>query len=582
MSELAGRGTVLARAQETGTAIDPAAAARVIDRVKALEHRGYHFEAADGSFDLLLRRETGEYQPLFRLESWRVIAEKRADGKVETEATIKLWMDGERYVHTAEGNGPVHALDQALRGAIGERHPHLREIKLVDYKVRILDSFKATGAVTRVLLDASDGTDTWGAIGVHENVIEASWDALVDSLEAGLLPGRVNHARHAVTPGARAGVVPEVIPLAQPVLGEAEEAAVLEVLRSGSLSLGPRCPPSRRPSPSGSARACTPAPSRAAPPACTSPSARSAWSGRRGRHLARSPSSRAPTRCSTRARVPSSRTSTRSRLNLDPEAAAAAIGHGRRAAARAHLRLPGRPAALEASACRSSRTPARRSARSTPTASRSGGRGHPASFGFYANKQLTTGEGGMVVCSDPAHKVRIDSERNQGRAPDMGWLDHDRLGFNYRLTDVACAIGLAQLDRLDGMLADRARVAAAYRAALAPLAAERGLGLPCEDHGGDRRGWFVWVVQLPHGVDRDATMLALRDLGVQSKPYLPAIHLFSFYRERFGHRPGEFPICEDIAARSLALPFFPAMAEGQVERVAGALERILGAVEARG
>jgi len=202
MSELAGRGTVLARALETGASLDPAGAARVIDRVKALEHRGFHFEAADGSFDLLLRRETGEYEPLFRLESWRVIAEKRADGKVETEATIKLWMDGERYVHTAEGNGPVHALDQALRGAIGERHPHLREIKLVDYKVRILDSFKATGAVTRVLLDASDGTDTWGAIGVHENVIEASWDALVDSLEAGLLPGRVNHARHAAFPPA--------------------------------------------------------------------------------------------------------------------------------------------------------------------------------------------------------------------------------------------------------------------------------------------------------------------------------------------------------------------------------------------
>ena len=195
ISELSGKGTVLSHAEQTGVALDDEAAARVVERVKDLEHRGFQFEAADGSFDLLIRRETGEYQPLFRLESWRVIAEKREDGKVQTEATIKIWVDGRRYVRTAEGNGPVNALDRALRDAIGERHPHLRDIKLVNYKVRILDEWKATGATTRVLLDASDGTDTWGAIGVHENVIEASWDALVDSLEAGMLPGRVHHSR---------------------------------------------------------------------------------------------------------------------------------------------------------------------------------------------------------------------------------------------------------------------------------------------------------------------------------------------------------------------------------------------------
>jgi 2-isopropylmalate synthase len=126
-----------------------------------------------------------------------VIAEKREDGRVQTEATIKIWVDGERYVRTAEGNGPVHALDAALRAAILETYPHLAAIRLVNYKVRILDESKATGAVTRVLLDASDGTDTWGAIGVSENVIEASWDALVDSLEAGMLPGRVQHSRGA-------------------------------------------------------------------------------------------------------------------------------------------------------------------------------------------------------------------------------------------------------------------------------------------------------------------------------------------------------------------------------------------------
>jgi 2-isopropylmalate synthase len=190
ISELSGKGTVLARAD-----VDDGTATRVIERVKQLEHSGYQFEAADGSFDLLIRKETGEYEPLFRLESWRAIVEKRADGRVETEATIKIWVDGERYVRTAEGNGPVHALDRALREAIGERYPHLRDIELVNFKVRILDETKGTASVTRVLLDASDGKDTWGTIGVSENIIEASWEALVDSLEAGMLPGRTNHER---------------------------------------------------------------------------------------------------------------------------------------------------------------------------------------------------------------------------------------------------------------------------------------------------------------------------------------------------------------------------------------------------
>jgi perosamine synthetase len=177
--------------------------------------------------------------------------------------------------------------------------------------------------------------------------------------------------------------------------------------------------------------------------------------------------------------------------------------------------------------------------------------------------------------SSPDYKALVDSERNQGRAPDMGWLDHDRLGFNYRLTDIACALGLAQLERLDEMLAARARVAGWYREALAGLVAEHGLELPCPDAGGDVRGWFVFVVQLPDGVDRDTSVTALLDRGVQSKPYLPAIHLMSFYRERFGHREGEFPICEDVAARSIALPFFPRMTEGQVAQVAEALLTVI-------
>jgi 2-isopropylmalate synthase len=191
ISELSGRRTIEARAREVGITLERSQADRVLERVKEREHRGYHYEAADGSFELLLRKENGSYEPLFELESWRAIVEKRADGRVATEATIKIWVDGERYVRTAEGNGPVNALDRALREALVEIHPHLRDIDLVNYKVRILDETKGTGAVTRVLLDASDGEQVWGSIGVSENIIEASWEALVESLEYGMLAGPV-------------------------------------------------------------------------------------------------------------------------------------------------------------------------------------------------------------------------------------------------------------------------------------------------------------------------------------------------------------------------------------------------------
>jgi 2-isopropylmalate synthase len=190
ISELSGRGTLVEKAREAGLPGDDEFARRVVERVKELEHDGFQFEAADGSFELLMRKEAGEYEPLFRLESWRVIVEKHADGRASTEATIKIWIGGERYVRTAEGNGPVHALDRALREAIGEIHPHLRDIELVNFKVRILDETKGTGAVTRVLIDASDGHEVWGSIGVAENLIAASWDALVDSLEYGMQGGR--------------------------------------------------------------------------------------------------------------------------------------------------------------------------------------------------------------------------------------------------------------------------------------------------------------------------------------------------------------------------------------------------------
>jgi len=364
----------------------------------------------------------------------------------------------------------------------------------------------------------------------------------------------------------------EQIPLAQPVLGDAEERAVRDVLRSGQLSLGPRLPAFER---AFSARLGI-------------GHASAVSSGTAGLHLAlraagvsdgdevvTSPFSfvaSANAAIYERARPVFADIDPRT-LNLDPQAAAAAITD--RTTAILPVHIFGYPADLPAfealglpiveDACE-----ALGAVHADGTAV--GGRGHPAAFGFYANKQLTTGEGGIVTTADAGVKARIDSERNQGRAPDMGWLDHDRLGFNYRLSDIACAIGLAQLERLDDMLADRARVAASYREALADI---EGLELPCEDGGGDRRGWFVFVVQLPRGCDRDATIGALREQGVQSKPYLPAIHLMSFYRETFGHREGEFPICEDVAARSVALPFFPELTAGQIERVAAALRAVL-------
>jgi 2-isopropylmalate synthase len=188
VSELSGKGTVLQRAERSGIPLDEEQAARALRTLKEREHRGYHYEAADASFELLLRRETEGYEPLFRLEGFRVMVEKREDGKVVTEATIKVWVDGERYLRTAEGNGPVNALDKALRGAISDRHPHLADIELTNYKVRILDEHHGTGAVTRVLLDSSDGDREWGSIGVSENIIEASWEALVDSLEYAFQP----------------------------------------------------------------------------------------------------------------------------------------------------------------------------------------------------------------------------------------------------------------------------------------------------------------------------------------------------------------------------------------------------------
>jgi perosamine synthetase len=200
-----------------------------------------------------------------------------------------------------------------------------------------------------------------------------------------------------------------------------------------------------------------------------------------------------------------------------------------------------------------------------------GTRGNLASFAFYANKQMTTGEGGMIVPSTPDVATKLRSERNQGRAADMGWLDHGGLGFNYRLSDLAAALGVAQLEKLDTMLAARGAVASRYEQGLAPI---EGVAAPIASHGPERRSWFVYPVRLAEGVDRDAVIAALAERGVAAKAYLPCIHLFPHLRE-LGYREGQFPVAEAASARSLALPFFPAMNESQVARVCEALAEAL-------
>ncbi len=192
VSEMAGRATIQMKASELGLSMDGPAVNQVIDDLKRLEHEGYHFEAADASLELLMRRATGWEQDFFRVESMRVITDEAANGTFTTEATVKVWVGDDREVTTAEGNGPVNAIDTALRAALVRRFPQLTRVHLTDYKVRILDSGSATGAVTRVLIDASDGERSWTTIGVSANIIEASWNALEESLVYGLLHNPAN------------------------------------------------------------------------------------------------------------------------------------------------------------------------------------------------------------------------------------------------------------------------------------------------------------------------------------------------------------------------------------------------------
>lgn len=198
--------------------------------------------------------------------------------------------------------------------------------------------------------------------------------------------------------------------------------------------------------------------------------------------------------------------------------------------------------------------------------------GHPAVYGFYANKQLTTAEGGIIFTDDDDLYALLKSLSNQGRSDDGAWLVHSRLGFNYRLSDVHSAIGVAQLERLDDMLAGRRRAAGWYQERVAGIA-----GVTPMYEGPQQRSWFVYAPRLDAGLDRDAVIRDLDALGISAKPYLPCIHLQPFYRERFGYEPGFLPVTEAISSSTIALPFFPEMTEEQVEVVCAALERVVSA-----
>jgi perosamine synthetase len=367
----------------------------------------------------------------------------------------------------------------------------------------------------------------------------------------------------------------EPIPLARPELGEREEELALEVLRSGRLSLGPMGGRFER--------------------------ALAEWlgvedtvavsSGTAGLHLGvralgwgegdevlTSPFSfvasancllyegARPVFCDVDPLT----------LDLDPAAAAAALGERTAGILPVHIfGYPAAMAALEELAAANGLGVLEDACEALGAVDgdgrRVGARGNLATFAFYANKQMTTGEGGMVVPSSPEVAARLRSERNQGRAADMGWLDHGGLGFNYRLGDLAAALGVAQVEKLDSLLERRAALAAAYAERLAAL---DGVEAPSAGRGTERRSWFVYPVRLAAEADRDATIARLAERGVASKAYLPCIHLFPHLRE-LGYREGEFPVAEEASARSLALPFYPSMTDAQVDRVCEALAQSL-------
>ena len=365
----------------------------------------------------------------------------------------------------------------------------------------------------------------------------------------------------------------EPIPIARPDIGPREEELVLEVLRSRSLSLGPMVPRFER------AFADWVGVRHAAAVSSGTAGlhllAHLAGAGPGGEVITSPFSFVASANCAlyTGADVVFADID-RDTFNLDPAAVEAAITPRTKAIVAVHIfGLPCRIEEIRAIADRHGVAVIEDAAEALGARRQGamvGTTGSPAVFAFYPNKQMTTGEGGIVTTDDDAVYEAILSLRNQGRADSGQWLAHDRLGWNYRMDDLSAAVGLAQVERLDAILASRAAVADRYGALLAGL---DGVELPAEVPG-DTRSWFVYTVLLDPAVDRDAVIGLLAERGVASKPYLPAIHLQPLYRD-LGHRPGELPVCEGISARCLALPFFGALTAEQQERVAAELAAIL-------
>lgn len=264
-------------------------------------------------------------------------------------------------------------------------------------------------------------------------------------------------------------------------------------------------------------------------------------------------------------------------LNLDPAGIEAKIGPRTRAVLPVHVF--GRPADMEAileiagkhrlfvieDACEA--------IGSRYNGKIAGSESDAAVFAFYPNKQITTGEGGIICSNSTTLAELCRSMRNQGRSTGDRWLNHSRLGYNYRMDEMSAALGVAQMERLDEILAKREAVARAYNAKLARI---EGVQVPCEESG-IKISWFVYVVRLAPGIDRDRVMASLRENGVDCRPYFQPIHLQPFYREMFGYREGDFPNTERVASSTLALPFFNNITEQQmdyvVEVLAGAIER---------
>ncbi len=372
----------------------------------------------------------------------------------------------------------------------------------------------------------------------------------------------------------------EPIPIARPDVGAREEELVLEVLRSGMLSLGPMGPRFER----------------AFADWVGTRHAAAVSSGTAGLHLGLVRAGVGPgdevitspfsfvssANCALHAgATPVFADVDPITCNIDPAAVEAAITPRTRAIVPVHIfGLPCDIEAINAIAARHGLAVVEDAAEALGARRQGqmvGTHGNPTVFAFYPNKQMTTGEGGIVTSDDPAVQEDFESLRNQGRADTGQWLEHDRLGWNYRMDDLSAAVGLGQVERLDALLAGRAAVAERYNALLADA---EGVTLPAEVPG-DTRSWFVYTVLLEPEVDRNAVMALLGERGIASKPYLPSIHLQPLYRDR-GHRPGELPVCEGISRRSLALPFFAALTEAQQERVTGALREILAAAPIRG